>query len=383
MVNYLRRAITSPIKKLLPWTDGITRKIVAKRWPQKTITIYKSGLPICTEDDLVNNGASGSEASLVYLSKYWTQAGYEVTIFSRCIDKAGNNREGIYGGIRHVDFRKINWYDHFSTLLICRNPSYCKSYVKADRLWLEWQDVAYPEEYFVPKYLDIFDKVFAKSFFQKDLLPCVPNDKFVVIPNGYDASILTLQDQIREPHKLVYASRYYRGLESLLLYGWPIIHEAIPDATLDLFYGFTKRDYQQGNTAWREHLEKLIAESPGVTDWGLVGHKHLMQEKSKAAIQYYPCTYPEVDCVSVRESSIVGCVPVTTDAFVFAEKGYCISVPGDPDDPETHRAIARRVVELLKNPAELDKIRTETRAIAQAETWENIAQRWTQYLPPL
>jgi len=381
LIQQLRKQIAPPIKRIFPWTNGITRKVVAKRWSNQEIVIYKSGLPIFTEDELLTSGASGSEASVIYLAKFWHQKGYDVTIFSGCIDQDGNNREGIYKGIRHIDYRKMNWYDQFSTLVIARNPSFHEPQVKADRMWLEWQDIPYPEKHFVPKYLDIFDKVFAKSYFQKSLLPCVPDEKFAIIPNGYDQSIVTLQGQTRDPYKLVYASRYYRGLEPILRYGWSIIREAFPEATLHLYYGFTSRDYTPETNAWREQMIELIANTPGVIDHGLVGHKELMQAKATAAIQYYPCIYPEIDCVSVREASIVGCVPVTTDAFVFAEKDYCVTVPGDPDDPETHRAIARRIVELLNNPAELEAIRQRTQSVAQAETWENIADRWAEYLP--
>jgi glycosyltransferase involved in cell wall biosynthesis len=376
LIRDLRKAIAPPIKKIFPWTNGITKKIAAKRWSNKSIVLFRASLPMVTEEILTTKGASGSDASVVFLSQIWAKLGYEVTVFS--------NTEGlieVHDGVQHIDFRKMNWYDEFNVLIICRNPSFHEPQVKAKSMWLEWQDIPYPEVHFIPKYLDIFDRVFAKSYFQKDLLPSVPDEKFVVIPNGYDESILALQNQNRDPYKLIYASRYYRGLEPLLRYGWKIIQEAIPEATLHLYYGFTARDYQPETNAWREEMIELIANTPGVTDHGLVGHKELMQAKATAAIQYYPCNYPEVDCVSVREASIVGCVPVTTDAFVFSEKDYCVTVPGDPDDPETHRAIARYVVELLQNPDQLQEIREKTQNLAQAETWKNVAERWLEFLP--
>ncbi|MFM7792545.1 MAG: glycosyltransferase family 1 protein, partial [Microcystis panniformis] len=56
------------------------------------------------------------------------------------------------------------------------------------------------------------------------------------------------------PYRLVYASRYYRGLESMLKHGWPIIKAAIPAAELHLYYGFTKRDEIGDRKEWRDNL---------------------------------------------------------------------------------------------------------------------------------
>jgi hypothetical protein len=101
-----------------------------------------------------------------------------------------------------------------------------------------------------------------------------------------------------------------------------------------------------------------------------------MQEKSRSSIHYYGCIWPETDCISVRESALVGCVPVTTKYAALAEKPYCIKVSGDPRAKRTQEALARRIVELLKNPKKLEKLSKKFKKSAAKDNWRNIAKLW-------
>jgi glycosyltransferase involved in cell wall biosynthesis len=60
----------------------------------------------------------------------------------------------------------------------------------------------------------------------------------------------------------------------------------------------------------------------------------------------------------------------------LAEKPYCITVPGNAYQPETQQALARRIVDLLKNPEELDRLRPKFQELAHQESWENVARQW-------
>ena len=270
----------------------------------------------------------------------------------------------------------MNWYDKFDTFIIWRQPLHLRPHTQANRIWLEWQDVPFPPHAYTPERLQKFDRIFIKSHYQRHLLPDEPDSKFVLVPNGCTPALLELEELPHEPYKLVYSSRYYRGLEHMLMYGWPIIHREVPQARLDVYYGFTRRDYGPERTPWREKMEALIANSPNVCDRGMVGYQELINQKRTAAIHYYGCTYEEIDCIAVRESAIVGCVPVTTSYAVLAEKDYCVKVPGDPLLPETQEALAWRIVELLKNQEDLASVREKCRIAAQADTWDRVARRW-------
>ncbi|WP_237396172.1 hypothetical protein [Okeania sp. KiyG1] len=161
------------------------------------------------------------------------------------------------------------------------------------------------------------------------------------------------------------------------MWGWPIIKREIPEAELHIYYGWTKRDYSEKLIPWRQKMMELM-EQPGVIEHGIVGHNQLMHEKSTSAIHYYGCAYEEIDCISLRESAMVGCVPVTTNYAAIKEKDYCIKVDGDPQVKETQEALAYRVVELLKNPQELGEIRGKIQESVKNEIWEQVAPLWLQ-----
>lgn len=360
------------LRSRVPGTVEIIRKLKAKKWPEKSIVYYLEKYPMVLESDLRKKGASGSDAAVVFLSQEWVKLGYEVTVYTNCKDK-----EGVYNGVKYVNYYRLNWYDTFDTLIIWRHPRNLRPGTKAKRIWLDWHDVAYPPHAFTPDYLQPFDKIFAKSHYQRRLLPEFPDDKFVIIPNGVDPGIIEFSDRPKNPYKLVYSSRYYRGLEFMLTYGWPIIKREIPEAELNLYYGWTKRDEYPKRAEWKQKMIELMTQ-PGVIDRGRVGQETLIEEKSTSAIHYYGCTYEEIDCISIRESAMVGCVPVTTDFAALSEKDYSVKVPGNPSDRVTQEALAYQIVNLLKNPDELEKIRQKFKELVKKQTWENFAKLWLE-----
>jgi glycosyltransferase involved in cell wall biosynthesis len=360
------------LKSQFPSTNDLTKKLKAKKRPDKSIVFYLGKRPLLLESDLKTKGASGSDSAVFFLTREWVKHGYDVTIYTNCED-----REGIHDGVRYLNYRKINWYDSFDTLIIWRHPKMLPPYTKANRIWFDWHDIVYAPNAFIAEKLNRFDKILAKSHYQRNLLPEIADEKFVIINNGADASVLELSNNQKEPLKLIYASRYYRGLEFMLMWGWPIIKKEIPEAELHIYYGWTRRDSSKELIPWKEKMMELM-EQPGVIEHGGVGHDKLMYEKSTSAIHYYGCTYEEIDCTSLRESAMVGCVPVTTNYAVIEEKDYCIKVDGEPATKETQEALAYRIVELLKNPEELEATRKKILEYVKNETWENVAPLWLE-----
>ena len=165
----------------------------------------------------------------------------------------------------------------------------------------------------------------------------------------------------------------------MLTYGWPIIKKEIPQACLHIYYGwqcFNPRTPEQ--KVWKDKMMELMKQ-PGVREGGRIGVEELIKEKSTAAIHYYGCTFQEIDCISVRESALVGCVPVTTNHAALGEKPYCLKVPGNPYLQETQESLAGKIVELLKNPQRLEEIRLKFQDFAKEETWDKIALAWLDY----
>jgi glycosyltransferase involved in cell wall biosynthesis len=371
--------LTSNLKQWLrgsaPALVQLKQRLAARRWPKKSIVIYTEKYRPMRPAEIWQRGASGTQASVAFLSQEWTKSGYKVTIFGNC-----EGMEGEYDGIRYLNYYRMNWQDHFETLVISRHPTYLRPHTKAERIFFDWQDIKVPAASYTPEILSRYSKIFCKSQYQRELLDFCPDSQCPIVPNGIDTSLLEASKTVPEneylPYRLVYASRYYRGLESMLKHGWPIIKHEIPAAELHLYYGFTKRDAYADRRDWRDQLMALIEASPGVIDRGMMGYRQLIEEKARAAIHYYGCTYREIDCISVRESAVVSCVPVVTDFAVFQEKDYCVKVPGEAADPATQQALAWKIVELLQNPDLLAQERQRCRASAIDDTWERSAAAW-------
>lgn len=360
------------LKKTFPDLIEWFRKLRAKKWEEGSIVFYVGDRKEPLAHDSLKEGISGSYTAVVYLSKEWVKLGYKVTIYSPC-----EGKEGVYEGVEYKNYYYFNPYDTFDVLIVLQHPYLLKLPVKARKVFLEWQDVLGNEKVYPREKLARFDKIFAKSQFQRQLMPFMPDDKFVIVTNGVDRNISRFSSSAKDPYKLIYASRYYRGLEFMLTYGWPIIKREIPEAELHIYYGWTRRDNVPQLESWRQRMEELMGQE-GVFEHGKIGQDKLILEKSTASIHYYACTYKEIDCISVRESALVGCVPVTTDCFVFAEKDYCVKVPGDPMAKDTQEAVAYKIVDLLRNPQELESIRQHFLEAAKTETWDNIAKVWVQ-----
>jgi glycosyltransferase involved in cell wall biosynthesis len=371
----LKRWLTTSV----PALSQIKQRITARRWPARSIVFYLEKYRPIRPADVWKLGASGTQASVAFLSQEWTKRGYQVTIFGNC-----EGLEGEHDGIRYVNYYRMNWRDHFETLVISRHPTYLRPGTKAEQIFFDWQDIKVPAASYTPEILGRYNKIFCKSQYQRDFLDFFADRHCAIVANGVDGSLLHESEAVppgeRMPDRLVYASRYYRGLESMLVEGWPIIKREIPEAELHLYYGFTQRDDAPDKREARDRLKALIESSPGVVDRGMVGYRQLIEEKARSAIHYYGCTYREVDCISVRESAVVGCVPVVTDFAVFQEKDYCVKVTGEPAAPATQQALAWKVVELLKNPDLLARERERCRASAKGDTWERSAAAWLEVI---
>src|SRR6185295_11417863 len=84
----------------------------------------------------------------------------------------------------------------------------------------------------------------------------IPSNKVSIVPNGIDLSRFPLDAWNNESAKrFIFSSSPDRGLD-VLLNLWPTIREHIPDAQLDIFYGWglIEKIIEQYRQAGRAHL---------------------------------------------------------------------------------------------------------------------------------
>jgi len=165
-----------------------------------------------------------------------------------------------------------------------------------------------------------------ESLWQKPLHP-VDRERTIVIPNGIQLSRFAASPP-RIKDRLIACSSPDRGVH-WMLYLWPQIRQAIPTATLHIFYEVQKwaaiavqHANEIGQRA-RYMLDVLPGlESHGVVLRGAVSPEEIAKELLRSDLMVYPCDtlqFTEGFSCSTMEACAAGCVPIITDTDALGE----------------------------------------------------------------
>ncbi len=122
-------------------------------------------------------------------------------------------------------------------------------------------------------------------------------------------------------HEMIYASSPDRGL-IYLLGNWKQITDAVPDAKLEVYYGFAVFDAMYatnpGRMAWKKKILEMM-QQPGITYYGRVGHEELAKAYNRAGLWVYPTNFQEINCISAQKAQALGAIPVVTNFAALKE----------------------------------------------------------------
>jgi glycosyltransferase involved in cell wall biosynthesis len=222
-------------------------------------------------------------------------------------------------------------------------------------------------------------KLLVKSNYHRSCFPDLPDDKFGVIPNGIDSAQFTPVKKVK--NSLIWTSSYDRGLYFLLKM-WPQVKKAVPDATLDIYYGFALFDVtpwgkQKSGQEWKRQMIQLMAQD-GITEHGRVGTDEIAQAYLRADIFAYPTDFPEISCISTMKAQAAKCRVLTTNFAALAETVIGKEDKLDIHDEKDFATYQNKLIELLKTPRdekELDDIAAEA---VKRYDWDNIAKKWDE-----
>jgi len=338
-------------------------------WSDKSIVIYAGDTPNAWNPNSVKEGVGGSEEAAIHLSNEFTKLGYKVTIYNSC------EKEGNYGGVEYLSSVRFNPKDQFNIVISWRSNIFAYQ-VQAKRK-IVWVHDLPSSLKLTEENCRFFDKIVVLSQYHKSLLPkFVSEDKIYVSTNGINPDdFVGIEDIVREPHRIIYASSYDRGV-TLILENWKQIREAVPDAELHLYYGLnTYISYlKKGILKDDGFIDKLqiLFSQEGVVEHGRVGHKELAKEYAKASIYAYPCTYPgEINCIALTKAIACGCYPITNDFAVLPERNTVGKVV------KTDKFISSLITLLRKGDT---KIQNE--GYVEANSWKTVAQDWDNNVLP-
>lgn len=339
-----------------------------KVWEDNSVVFFCSHAFEDWGPESLVKGCGGSEEAIIQLTKRLVKLGWDVTVYNNCI------KEATVDGVKWVRFERFNPRDIFNVLISWRNNVFTEPKV-ASKKFIDMHDVPGDSPYYKEEALKGVT-ILAKSEYHKSLFG-LSDDKFKIIPNGIDLDQFPKSEKTE--NNLVWTSSYDRGLEYLLEM-WADIRNEVPDATLDVYYGFNLFDTTPWGSkpegqAWKAKMQKLLQQD-GVTDHGRVGSDEVAKAYLKADIWAYPTAFPEIDCITATKAMAAGCVPITTDFAALKERNQGVIVDGDITQRETREKFKDELVNLMKDTDRKSEIR-EKLNVAQFG-WDEIAQQWSE-----
>ncbi len=333
-------------------------------------------------------GIGGSEEAVINLSKEWVKQGYNVTVYNSC-----GNVPVLVDGVQYEPFWKYNSRDKFDHFILWRHPKLAEEDLNVSNIYIDLHDVI-PEGEFTEKRLAKIKKIFVKTNAHRALFPHVPNDKFVIIPNGMDFALFD-QKVERNPYLLVNTSSPDRSMDVLPAL-FKRVKEQVPQARLKWAYGFDIFDASfKNDKRMMEWRNKILAEmeEAGIENMGRLSQSDCAKLYLEGTIFAYPSEFYEIDCISVKKAQAAGCIPVTSDFAALNESNICgIKIHSRKTKSSWNKAYqisfglewkqaqdewVKVVVKLLKNNAKMDE---EDKKKMDRFSWDKISLLWTNIL---
>lgn len=341
-----------------------------KSWPEKSIAIYCGQTVEPWSDGTQDKGIGGSETAVIELSKRLASLGWQVTVFNYCDAPP----EGfVKNGVRWMNYWTFNIKDNFDVVWLWRIPELLDYDISARLRVLDMHDTMRPAD-FSKERVQRVDKIFVKTKFHRSLYPDVPDNKFVIIPNGIDLAKFKASVK-KDPNRFCYTSSPSRGLD-VLLKMWPKIREQLPKAELHVYYGWkTFYELEKKNPErmmWMKKVQAMMNQ-PGVIDHGRVGQTELAKDLLKTSFWLYPTDFPEIDCITAKEMQAAGVYPITTGYAALEESQLGgVKLPGDVHSPEWQERFVKTVTEEYNKQHQIINV--------SKFAWDNIAKEWDKQL---
>ena len=340
-----------------------------KVWSDKSIVIYCGSTTEEWFDLSTEKGIGGSEEAAIHMSRELVKLGYEVTVYNNC----GEN-EGKFHGVEYLNWVRLNPKDEFNIMISWRSNIFEYDITAKKRIiWMH--DL--PQMTLDDETEKTFDYLVTLSHYHKDMIPnCIPEEKLYVSTNGINpADFKGLESIKKEPRRIIYASSYNRGLETILNI-WKEIRTEVPDATLHIYYGwnvydkFVKEGYIKTN-AFKQRLLPLLKQE-GVFEYGRINHRDLAEAYARASVLAYPCNYEgEINCIALTKAIASGCIPVTNRYAVMAERNPY-------EDLAVEDVLYKdTLIDVLKATDKESKLVDKEQYI-QANSWESVAKAWVK-----
>jgi glycosyltransferase involved in cell wall biosynthesis/tetratricopeptide (TPR) repeat protein len=308
--------------------------------PEKFDIVFACGdgwVPWDPEEIEKKGFGGGSEVAVVEMGKRLAARGHRVRVYNPCV------RAGLHAGVEYIRFEEMEKLEgsarECDVLIAWRTTGYLTRFeAHLKLLWLHdivaWGTPGQPASL---EEIGRADFVLCVSEWHRQYVAAnqgIPLEKILKTRNGIANPDRFARASARDPHAVIYNSSPDRGLE-MLLDLWPLVRKEVPDASLQIFYGFEtwKKMGHNQDAAARIEAKMLALSEEGVVYKGRVRPQELANAMTAAGCWFYPnWTFPEVSCVAAMEAQLAGLVVVSSDFAALAETVVMGAKVGKPDD---------------------------------------------------
>ena len=354
------------------------KKLFYKEENSEYDIVYYTGA-FCTPWSPNNKSLGGSEQAIVYLSEAWAKKGLKICVFT----ELENNKELIKNNVEYKNWKLFSFNHTFKTVILWRNNGFFSGIpfnIKAKNIYWDLHDNFTDDNkiinYYI-KYSKKLTKILLKSnyhleefnkFFKKKL----NKSEYEIIPNGVviDKFSINVDNVKRNPYRFCYVSYYTRGLFHIIPGIFNIMKQIEPRVELHLYYGMEMFNDEKLKT----ELKKLTCQ-PGVIDHGRQNIELIVREKYMSTFQLYITnTISEIDCISIKESLVTGCIPLISNFGVFKEREG-IHFELNENDINSLKDIAINIINLAKNQKQIEILSNCLKKSKTILDWSIIAEK--------
>lgn len=375
--------------KVYPGEEEVKR-IQSKAMPNsnhsKTIVFYND-IPIEFDGNEINKRpVGGAETCIINIANKLSKD-YNVYVVNSCINP-GNFKGVNYVNINNCDnlLKELD-IDYFVTLRVPPNEDYKEKYdAKNVLLWAH--DLAEcPVWDSLPNSIDNLDYIITVSDWHKSNVmsrfPWLEQEKFKVLPNGFDENLFYSDKRAKGKKRLIYSSTPFRGLKELLDI-FPDIKKEVPEAELHIC---SSMEVYLSSDKPYEELYSKAKEMEGVVYHGSLKQEDLAEVMRDSYIYTYPSTYSETYCISTSEANACGLPIVTTSRGALPEtiiKGNAILVSQSNED--WLNTFKKELINLLKDEEKYNKLKENIKFSYKdidMKSWTSRAKQWSSMLNEL
>jgi glycosyltransferase involved in cell wall biosynthesis len=263
---------------------------------------------------MIPEAAAGSEQILIDVAEGMARRGWEVTVFNTC-----GERIIVIRGVRYIPVKKIRPLHFYDVMILWRDERLASLDLRCDKAYL-WMHNLVDACRLSNELCKGVAAVIALSKFHRGTMTALTEDKAWVTRNA--VTIKPRAVSVPRKRRCIYASAPDRGLE-LLLQLWPLIRERVPDAELEIYYGWSTWEFFNGGNPWarqwRRRIERLMVQPGVTTTFPRIGPDELRDRFSACAVWLYPTEFEETSCINAMLAQVYGAIPVTCAVGALSE----------------------------------------------------------------